>query len=146
MFWIINFLEWSTGSFNWQDPFDIESQLTQDEIIVRDQFKSYCEEKLQPRIIDAFRNEHFDKKIIKELGDIGVLCSTLKGYGAAGVSSVAYGLITKEIESIDSGYRSSYSVQNLAAVAIDSWGTSEQKEKYLPKLGKNVEMLFKILK
>ncbi|KAF7991760.1 hypothetical protein HCN44_010561 [Aphidius gifuensis] len=121
-------------SFNWQDPFDIESQLTQDEIIVRDQFKSYCQEKLQPRIIDAFRNEHFDKKIMKELGDIGVLCSTLKGYGAAGVSSVAYGLITKEIESIDSGYRSSYSVQNLAAVAIDSWGTAEQKDKYLPKL------------
>lgn len=126
-----------TASFNWQDPFDIESQLTQDEVIVRDQFRAYCQEKLQPRILDAFRNEYFDKAIMKELGGLGVLCSTLKGYGAAGVSSVAYGLITKEIESVDSGYRSSFSVQSLAATAIESWGTTEQKEKYLPKLGSN---------
>ncbi|XP_074110450.1 glutaryl-CoA dehydrogenase, mitochondrial isoform X2 [Cotesia typhae] len=123
-----------SSTFDWQDPFNIESQYTQDEIMVRDQFHSYCQEKLQPRILDAFRNEHFDKRIMKELGDLGVLCCTLKGYGASGVSSVTYGLITKEIESVDSGYRSSYSVQNLAAVAIDSWGSQEQKDKYLPKL------------
>lgn len=129
------------GTFDWQDPFNIESQYTQDEIMVRDQFHSYCQEKLQPRILDAFRNEHFDKRIMKELGDLGVLCCTLKGYGASGVSSVAYGLITKEIESVDSGYRSSYSVQNLAAVAIDSWGSQEQKDKYLPKLG-NLHICF----
>ncbi|CAD6221846.1 GSCOCG00005184001-RA-CDS [Cotesia congregata] len=121
-------------TFDWQDPFNIESQYTQDEKMVRDQFHSYCQEKLQPRILDAFRNEHFDKRIMKELGDLGVLCCTLKGYGASGVSSVAYGLITKEIESVDSGYRSSYSVQNLASTAIDSWGSQEQKDKYLPKL------------
>uniref|UniRef100_A0A0C9S0A5 GCDH_2 protein n=1 Tax=Fopius arisanus TaxID=64838 RepID=A0A0C9S0A5_9HYME len=120
--------------FNWQDPFNIESQYTQDEIIIRDQFRSYCQEKLQPRILDAFRNENFDKVIIKELGSLGVLCPTLKGYGAAGASSVAYGLINKEIESVDSGYRSTFSVQNLAATAIDSWGNQEQKDKYLPKL------------
>ncbi|XP_015126259.1 glutaryl-CoA dehydrogenase, mitochondrial isoform X2 [Diachasma alloeum] len=126
--------ETARTTFNWQDPFCIESQYTQDEIIIRDQFRSYCQEKLQPRILNAFRNEHFDKEIMKELGSLGVLCPTLKGYGAAGASSVAYGLITKEIESVDSGYRSSFSVQNLAAVAIDSWGSQEQKDKYLPKL------------
>lgn len=106
--------------------------------MIRDQFRTYCQEKLHPRILDAFRNENFDKGIMKELGSLGVLCSTLKGYGAAGTTSVAYGLINKEIESVDSGYRSSFSVQNLAASAIDSFGTQEQKNKYLPKLGKNV--------
>lgn len=106
--------------------------------MARDQFRNYCQEKLQPRILQAFRDEYFDKKIMKELGDMGALCTSLKGYGAPGLSSVASGLITKEIESIDSGYRSSYSVQNLTAVAINSWGTEEQKQKYLPKLGKKI--------
>lgn len=103
--------------------------------MVRDQFRSYCQDKLQPRVLEAFRDEHFDKEIMKELGFLGVLCPTLKGYGAAAASSVAYGLITKEIESVDSGYRSAFSVQNLAATAIDSWGSQEQRDKYLPKLG-----------
>ncbi|XP_008552134.1 glutaryl-CoA dehydrogenase, mitochondrial [Microplitis demolitor] len=121
-------------TFNFVDPFNIEAMYTNEEIMIRDQVRSYCQEKLQPRILDGWRNEYFDKAIMKEFGEIGVLCCTLKGYGAAGVSSVASGLITKEIEAVDGGYRTSYAVQNLVAVSIDSWGTQEQKEKYLPKL------------
>ncbi|XP_011258189.1 glutaryl-CoA dehydrogenase, mitochondrial [Camponotus floridanus] len=121
--------------FNWEDPFDLESQLTQDEILMRDQFRSYCQEKLLPRVIEANRKEHFDREIIREMGQIGVLGCTLKGYGAAGVSSIAYGLLAKEIESIDSGYRSALSVQSsLSCGAIYMHGTDSQKERFLPKL------------
>lgn len=121
--------------FNWEDPFDLESQLRQDEILMRDQFRSYCREKLLPRVIEANRKEHFDREIIREMGQIGVLGCTMKGYGAAGVSSVAYGLLAKEIESIDSGYRSALSVQSsLSCGAIYMHGTDSQKERFLPKL------------
>ncbi|XP_034943728.1 glutaryl-CoA dehydrogenase, mitochondrial isoform X2 [Chelonus insularis] len=102
--------------------------------MVRDQFHAYCQQKLQPRILEAFRNELFDTKIMKEFGEMGALCCTLKGYGASGLSSIANGLLTKEVESVDSGYRSAYSVQNLTAVAIDCFGSKEQKERYLPEL------------
>lgn len=123
--------------FKWEDPLDLESNLNSEEIMVRNQFRAYCNEKLLPRVIEANRKEHFDKKIIKELGDIGVLGCTVKGFGAAGVSYVSYGLLAKEIESIDSGYRSAYSVQSSLVIgAIDAYGTKEQKEKYLPKLSK----------
>lgn len=105
--------------------------------MIRDQFRSYCKEKLLPRVIEANRNEIFHKEIIKELGSIGVLGCTVKGYGAAGVSSVAYGLLAKEIESVDSGYRSAYSVQSSLVIgSIEAYGSNEQKEKYLPKLSK----------
>ncbi|EFN67064.1 Glutaryl-CoA dehydrogenase, mitochondrial [Camponotus floridanus] len=102
---------------------------------MRDQFRSYCQEKLLPRVIEANRKEHFDREIIREMGQIGVLGCTLKGYGAAGVSSIAYGLLAKEIESIDSGYRSALSVQSsLSCGAIYMHGTDSQKERFLPKL------------
>ena len=103
--------------------------------MIRDQFRAYCKEKLLPRIIEANRNEFFDQDIMKEFGDMGVIGCTLKGYGAAGVSNVAYGLLAKEVEQIDSGYRSAFSVQSsLVAGAIYSYGSEEQKQKYLPKL------------
>ncbi|KZC14249.1 Glutaryl-CoA dehydrogenase, mitochondrial, partial [Dufourea novaeangliae] len=121
--------------FSWEDPFDLESQLTQDEILIRDQFRVYCQEKLLPRVIEANRKEIFHKEIMRELGELGILGCTMKGYGAAGVSSVAYGLMAKEIETVDSGYRSAFSVQSsLAAGAIYAHGDESQKERYLPKL------------
>lgn len=102
---------------------------------MRDQFRSYCQERLLPRVIDANRREQFDREIIREMGQLGVLGCTMKGYGAAGVSSVAYGLLAKEIESVDSGYRSALSVQSLASGAIYMYGSDSQKERFLPKLG-----------
>ncbi|XP_053982493.1 glutaryl-CoA dehydrogenase, mitochondrial [Hylaeus volcanicus] len=122
-------------TFDWKDPFNLESQLTQDEILIRDQVRSYCQKKLLPRVIEANRKEMFHKEIMKELGELGILGCTMKGYGAAGVSSVAYGLLAKEIEAVDSGYRSAFSVQSsLAAGAIHMHGNESQKERFLPKL------------
>ncbi|XP_012230259.1 glutaryl-CoA dehydrogenase, mitochondrial [Linepithema humile] len=121
--------------FKWEDPFDLESQLTQDEILMRDQFRTYCQERLLPRVIEANRQEHFDRSIVREMGQLGVLGCTMKGYGGAGASWVAYGLLAKEIESVDSGYRSALSVQtSLACGAIDLHGTNAQKERFLPKM------------
>ncbi|XP_014208420.1 glutaryl-CoA dehydrogenase, mitochondrial [Copidosoma floridanum] len=121
--------------FKWEDPLDVESQLKDDEKMVRDQFRAYCNEKLLPRVVEANRREIFDRAIIKELGDMGVLGCTLKGYGAAGVSNVAYGLLTKEVEAVDSGYRSAFSVQSSLVIgAIAKYGSEEQKERFLPKL------------
>ncbi|KAK0179960.1 hypothetical protein PV327_005653 [Microctonus hyperodae] len=121
-------------TFNWQDPFITESQYTQDEIMVRDQVRAYCQKELQPKILEAFRNESFDKRIMKAFGDIGIIGCTLPNFSPAPVSHVALGLIAKEIESIDSGHRSTWAVQNLIAYGISSWGSEEQKEKYLTKL------------
>ncbi|XP_012264605.2 glutaryl-CoA dehydrogenase, mitochondrial [Athalia rosae] len=124
-----------SSSFRWDDALNLEGQLTQDEILVRDQFRSYCREKLMPRILQANRHENFDKEIMKEMGEIGALGCTIKGYGCAGVSNVAYGLIAKEIENVDSSYRSALSVQSsLVMGAIEMFGSEEQKEKYLPQL------------
>ncbi|XP_043680180.1 glutaryl-CoA dehydrogenase, mitochondrial [Vespula pensylvanica] len=123
------------NTFKWEDPFDLESQLTQDEIMIRDQFRNYCQERLMPRVIEANRKEHFHKEIIKEIGSLGALGCTLKGYGASNVSSVAYGLLAKEIESVDSSYRSSMSVQSsLVAGGIYAYGDQTQKERFLPKI------------
>ncbi|XP_012538274.1 glutaryl-CoA dehydrogenase, mitochondrial [Monomorium pharaonis] len=122
-------------AFNWEDPFDLESQLTQDEILMRDQFRSYCQERLLPQVIEANRKEHFDREIIRQMGQLGVLGCTMKGYGAAGVSSVAYGLLAREIESVDSGYRSTLSVQSsLSTGAIYMFGSDAQKNRFLPKM------------
>ena len=123
--------------FKWEDPLNLECRLTPDEIMIRDQFRSYCKEKLLPRVIEANRKEIFDRAIIKELGDMGVLGCTVKGYGAAGTTSVAYGLLAKEIEGIDSGYRSAFSVQSSLVIgAIEAYGTDAQKDRLLPKLSK----------
>lgn len=123
--------------FNWQDPLNLESCLTEEEVIVRDQFRDYCQEKLMPRILMANRHETFDKDIMKEMGSLGVLGCTIQDYGCAGVSSVAYGLIAREVERVDSSYRSAMSVQSsLVMHPINAYGTEEQKQKYLPKLAR----------
>ncbi|XP_037047602.1 glutaryl-CoA dehydrogenase, mitochondrial [Bradysia coprophila] len=123
--------------FNWEDPLQLESLLTEDEISIRDTFRTYCQEKLMPRVINGNRNEVFDKTIMTELGELGALGCTLKNYGCAGVSSVAYGLLTREIERVDSGYRSALSVQSsLAMGAIYDFGNDQQRNKYLPRLAK----------
>ncbi|XP_044164578.1 glutaryl-CoA dehydrogenase, mitochondrial-like [Acropora millepora] len=105
--------------------------------MVRDQFRDYCQEKLMPRILMANRIEDFDKSIMTEMGSLGILGCTIQGYGCAGVSSVAYGLIAREVERVDSSYRSAMSVQSsLVMHPINAYGTEEQKEKYLPKLAR----------
>ncbi|CAO3620624.1 unnamed protein product [Mucor hiemalis] len=123
--------------YNWEDPLNLESLLTEDEIFVRDAAKSYCQEKLLPRVTQAYRNEKFDREIMSEMGELGFLGSTIDGYGCAGVSSVAYGLTAREVENVDSGYRSAMSVQSsLVMHPINAYGTKEQKDKYLPALAK----------
>nr|CAG8443553.1 4975_t:CDS:10 [Entrophospora candida]CAG8532418.1 10091_t:CDS:10 [Entrophospora candida] len=123
--------------YNWEDPLDLESMLTSEEVAIRDTAKEYCQTKLLPRIIEAYRQEKFDREILNEMGELGLLGSTIQGYGCAGVSSVAYGLIAREVERIDSGYRSSMSVQSsLVMHPIYAYGTEKQKQKYLPRLAK----------
>ena len=125
------------SKFEWKDPFNLESQLSSDEILIRDQFRSYCTSKLMPRVLMANRNEVFHPEIIPEMGSLGVLGCTIKGYGCAGVSSVAYGLLAREIERVDSGYRSTMSVQSsLVMHPIYAYGTEQQRTKYLPKLAR----------
>ncbi|XP_046965930.1 glutaryl-CoA dehydrogenase, mitochondrial [Vanessa cardui] len=124
-------------SFNWEDPLNLDRLLHDDEKAVRDSLKAYCQEKLMPRVVQANRNEVFDRAIYKEMGKLGILGCTIKGYDCAGVSSVTYGLITRELDGVDSSYRSAMSVQSsLAMGAIYMWGSEEQKQKYLPKMAK----------
>ena len=123
------------AAFDWADPFLLEDQLTEDERMVRDTARAYAQDKLMPRILEANRHETFDRAIMNEMGELGLLGSTLTGYGCAGASSVAYGLIAREIERVDSSYRSCLSVQSsLVMWPIDAYGTEDQKQKYLPKL------------
>ncbi|GFS64570.1 glutaryl-CoA dehydrogenase, mitochondrial [Nephila pilipes] len=125
------------ATFDWKDALSLHTNLTEEEIMISEQFKSYCQEKLMSRILMANRNEVFDKEIMKEMGSVGALGSTIKGYGCAGVSSVAYGLLARECERVDSSYRSAMSVQSsLVMYPIYAYGTEEQREKYLPKLAK----------
>ena len=122
-------------TFNWEDPLNLDGQLHDDEKAIRDSFRAYCNEKLLPRIIEANRNEVFDRTIYKELGELGALGCTIKGYGCAGVSSVTYGLMTRELDGVDSAYRSAMSVQSsLAMGSIYMYGSEEQKQKYLPRM------------
>jgi glutaryl-CoA dehydrogenase len=123
------------ATFNWQDPFFIDTLLSDEERMVQATARQYAQQQLAPRVRDAFRNEEFDRAIMTELGELGLLGSTIQGYGCAGVSHVAYGLIAREVERIDSGYRSALSVQSsLVMYPIDTFGTEAQKQKYLPKL------------
>ncbi|XP_005098406.1 glutaryl-CoA dehydrogenase, mitochondrial [Aplysia californica] len=123
--------------FDWRDAFNLESCLTEEEIIVRDQFRAYCQDKLMPRILEGNRHEKFDLNIMREMGELGVLGPTITGYGCAGLSSVGYGLITRELERVDSAYRSAMSVQSsLVMWPIFAYGTEEQKQKYIPKLAR----------
>jgi glutaryl-CoA dehydrogenase len=121
--------------FKWDDPFFFDDQLTDEERMVRDTARDYAQEQLMPRVIDAFRNEIFHKEIYREMGELGLHGPTIEGYGCAGVSNVAYGLIARELERVDSGYRSCMSVQtSLVMHPIHRFGSEEQRQKYLPKL------------
>ncbi|KAM4747263.1 glutaryl-CoA dehydrogenase [Rhinophrynus dorsalis] len=129
--------EKSRVQFDWKDALCLDSQLTEDEIMIRDSFRSYCQDRLMPRILMANRQEVFDREIMSEMGELGVLGSTIKGYGCAGTSYVAYGLLAREVERVDSSYRSVMSVQSsLVMHPISAYGTEEQKQKYLPRLAK----------
>jgi glutaryl-CoA dehydrogenase len=123
--------------FRWEDPFLLEEQLTPEERMVRDTARDYAQGRLQPRVMEAFREEKTDPAIFAEMGALGLLGATIKGYGCANVSYVAYGLIAREVERVDSGYRSMMSVQSsLVMHPIYTYGTEEQRIKYLPKLAK----------
>ncbi len=123
------------AAFNWEDPFLIEQQLTEEERLVRDTARAYAQDKLAPRVREAYRNEETDLDIFREMGELGLLGPTIEGYGCSGVSYVSYGLIAREVERVDSGYRSMLSVQSsLVMYPIYAYGTEEQREKYLPKL------------
>jgi glutaryl-CoA dehydrogenase len=122
--------------FNWDDPLLLEQQLTDEERQIRDAAHDYCQERLQPRVLSAFREERFDREIMSEMGELGLLGATVSPeYGGSGVNHVSYGLIAREVERVDSGYRSAMSVQSsLVMYPIEAYGTEEQKHKYLPKL------------
>lgn len=123
--------------FDWQDPLNVKSLLTEEEIAISETAEAYCQERMLPRVLEAYRNENYDKKILEEMGELGLLGATIQGYDCAGVSNVASGLITKAVERVDSGYRSGMSVQSsLVMGGIDEFGTQEQKEKFIPQLGK----------
>lgn len=141
------------ATFNWEDPLNAANLFTEDELAIQETAHSYCQERMLPRVLgewwavltkdladtvmqDAYRDEHYDKDILKEMGELGLLGATIEGHGCAGVSSVASGLITREVERVDSGYRSGMSVQSsLVMGGIDEFGTQEQKDKYLEPLG-----------
>jgi len=128
-------VEKAKESFDYKDALNLECRLTEDEIMVRDVFHDYCQEKLLPRVTLANRNEVFHREIMNEMGELGVLGPTIKGYGCSGVSYVAYGLIAREVERVDSSYRSAMSVQSsLVMYPIWDFGSEEQRMKYLPRL------------
>ncbi|MEY9324836.1 acyl-CoA dehydrogenase [Sinorhizobium fredii] len=124
------------SQFQWDDPFLIDDQLTEDERMIRDTARAYAQERLQPRVIEAYREEKTDPAIFREMGELGLLGVTVPDtYGGVGASYVAYGLVAREVERVDSGYRSMMSVQSsLVIYPIFAYGSEEQKQKYLPKL------------
>jgi glutaryl-CoA dehydrogenase len=123
------------AKFNWEDPFFFDDQLEAEERAVRDAAHSYCQERLQTRVLMAARHETFDRSIMTEMGELGLLGSTIEGYGCAGLNSVCYGLVAREVERVDSGYRSAMSVQSsLVMHPIHAYGSEAQRQKFLPKL------------
>ncbi len=126
-----------SAQFRWDDPLLLEAELTESERMVRDAARAYCQEQLMPRVLEANRHERFDRAILDEMGALGFLGSTIEGYGGAGVNHVRDGLIAREVERVDSGYRSAMSVQSsLVMYPILAYGTQEQREKYLPRLAR----------
>ena len=125
-------------TFTWSDPFNLDAQLSEDERQVREAAYAYCQERLAPRVLNAFLDEKTDRAIFNEMGELGLLGPTIsEQYGGAGLNYVCYGLVAREVERIDSGYRSMMSVQSsLVMVPIQEFGTEEQKQKYLPKLAR----------
>ena len=123
------------GPFKWDDALQLDGQLTEDERAIRDAAHQFCQETLLPRVLMGFRHEHFDREIMNEFGEMGFLGATLSTHGCADVSYVAYGLISREVERVDSGYRSAFSVQSsLVMYPIYAFGSEDQKDRYLPKL------------
>ena len=124
------------ATFKWDDPLNFNDQLTDEERMIRDTARRYCQDKLMPRILEANRQEIFHREIMNEMGEIGLLGSTIpEEYGGAGLNHVSYGLIAREVERVDSGYRSAMSVQSsLVMYPIHAYGTEDQRKKYLPKL------------
>ncbi len=121
--------------FSWADPLLFEEALSEEERLIRDSARAYCQEKLFPRVLEANRHEHFDRQIMSEMAALGFLGATIEGYGCAGVNYVSYGLIAREVERVDSGYRSAMSVQSsLVMHPIHAFGTEAQRRHYLPKL------------
>jgi len=125
-------------SFDPHDPFDLDAQLTDHERLVRDTARAYAQQKLQPRVTRAYLDEIFDRNIMSEMGELGLLGATVpEAYGGAGLGYVSYGLIAREVERVDSGYRSAMSVQlSLVMYPIYAYGSEEQRRKYLPKLAR----------
>jgi glutaryl-CoA dehydrogenase len=125
------------AEFDWQDPLLLEAILGEDERMIRDTARAYCQGQLQPRILSANRAERFDREIMTEMGALGLLGPTIEGYGCAGTSYTAYGLIAREVERVDSSYRSAFSVQSsLVMYPIASFGSEEQKQRWLPGMAK----------
>jgi glutaryl-CoA dehydrogenase len=124
------------AEFDWQDPLGLDSQLSEEERMIQDSIRSYSQDKLLPRVQKAFRDETFDREIMNEMGELGLLAITIpEQYGGSGLGYVAYGLITREIERVDSGYRSAMSVQNsLVGFPIHAYGSEDQRQRFLPKL------------
>src|SRR6516225_2888595 len=120
------------SGFDWADPLLLEEALTEEERMARDSARAYCQEKLLPRVLEANRHERFHGEIMNEMGALGFLGATIEGYGCAGVSYVSYGLIAREVERVDSGYRSAMSVQSLLVMYPSyAFGSDEQKRTYL---------------
>ncbi len=125
----------SRPAFSWADPFLFHDQLSEDERIVADAARTFCDEKLMTRVLEANRHERFDREVFREMGEMGFLGSTIDGYGCPGINHVSYGLIAREVERVDSGYRSMMSVQSsLVMYPIYTYGTEQQRMKYLPGL------------
>ena len=126
-----------TASFRWEDPLLLEQQLTAEERAIRDAAHAYAQGQLLPRVVQAARHEHFDREILREMGQLGLLGATIQGHGCPGISHVAYGLVAREIERVDSGYRSAMSVQtSLVMAPIDLFGDEAQRARYLPGLAR----------
>ena len=124
------------SAFQWDDPFLFDQQLSDEERQIQQLARDYCQERLQPRVLEAFEKDHFDREILREMGGLGLLGATVaETYGGAGANHVAYGLIAREVERVDSGYRSAMSVQSsLVMYPIEAYGTEAQKQRYLPEL------------
>ncbi len=125
----------TVAAFDWADPLVLDDMLTDEERLVRDSIRRFCQEELQPRVLEAFREEKVDRSLFPRMGELGLLGSTIDGYGCAGLNYVCYGLAAREVERVDSGYRSMMSVQSsLVMYPIFAYGSEEQREKHLPRL------------
>lgn len=129
-------LKMAHSHFDWTDPLLLQQQLTEEERMISNAAHAYCQNELQPRVLSAYREERFDREIMTEMGELGLLGATVaEEYGGAGLNNVAYGLIAREVERVDSGYRSAMSVQSsLVMFPIETYGSEEQKQKFLPRL------------